>query len=155
MSGSVVKPTAALDVDKSVIYRHDEFVDDSVRFKYAAEAAQDAAKNPHLPVEVRGGLGTLGALATGVGIHADVQDGESGAQAVTSQGGGLVAGAIVVGGAELAGGTIAAIGGDRLIDSLWPDSDGDQAEHEPSVTEQRGGTLSEHAGEVTKPVNEE
>ncbi len=122
------------------------------------------------------GLGPLTALATGVGIYADVHDGESTGQAVVSQGVGLAAGArgawaagagagaliggppgsvtgvVVVGGAQLVGGTIAALAGDELIDRIWP-GDGD-SDDEPSAAEQHGGTLLEYAAEVTTPERE-
>ena len=159
--------------DRSIVFNHDLLGRENIDLRYAAEAAEAAAKDPHLPFAVRGSLGTLGALATGVGIYADVHDGESIGQAVTSQGAGLVlgtgsavgagmlagsfiapglgtvGGAVVVGGAELIAGTAGAVLGDDIVDALWPDGDGD---NQPSVAQQQGGTLLDYAGQIVTPA---
>lgn len=157
--------------DESVIYRHDTLVDESIKARYASEAAEAAAKDPPLPTALRGGLGGLTALATGAGIYADIHEGESATQAAVSQTGAMVAGGaaaygtglaigstfgpagsiggvIAVGSAELAVGTAVAIGIDDVIDAVFDDDD--EAEVDPpSPTEQYGAELLDYAGQVT------
>lgn len=158
--------------DPSAMVEHSMLVDESIKTRYAAEAAAGAATESHLPAGVRGGLGSLTALATGVGIYADMHEGESGTQAVVSQtaaagvgtlgaigagfaagtllapGPGSIGGAIAVGSAELIVGTAFAIGMDQAVDWAWPD--GDQPDV-PTPAEQYGGTLLDYAGQVTSP----
>ena len=73
----------------------DDFYDMLDRSSAAdARAAQyaEASKDPKLPKGIRAAGGALGLLTMGYGIHDDLKNGESTAQAITSNAGGTLAG---------------------------------------------------------------
>lgn len=72
--------------------RHIETVDAYTAEARRAEAAAEALTKPKLPLGLQAGLESLNVAATGYGVYADMQSGESGTQALVSQGGGWAAG---------------------------------------------------------------
>src|SRR5690606_22179847 len=132
--------------DRSAIGYHHELIEESFELRIESDWAKRAADDVRLPTGLRAGGGALGVVTTGVGIYADLQSGESTAQAVTSQGtgaalgvagaagagalvgsvvpgAGTLTGAAVAGGAALAAGVVGSLAGDRMVDRLWPGSD--------------------------------
>jgi len=145
---------------------------------YGSETARDAgvdaaaAAHPTLPKGVGAAGDLLGNLALGYGIYADIRDGESVPQAVTSESGGMLAGMLA--GGEAGGaigsmgfpvvGTIigAIVGGlvgistNMLIDDLWPHHDhktvalsGEEAAHQQASIE---GLLSTYGSTAPREL---
>lgn len=87
-AASIVTPTSRV-IDPRQFYR---LLDDADAHLADAARYADDARNVRIPKNIGRALGILGIVATGYSIHEDMEEGESAAQAVTSNVGGLAAG---------------------------------------------------------------
>lgn len=128
MRAGVANPKLANDLlDKT-----DVAAREAENLKRTGQLAEDGKLAGRAGRVLKGGGIALAGIGTGFGIYADIQDGESTAQAVVSNGGGLVA-SIAVGAAigtaipvPVVGTVVGALGGavvgivaSGMIDSLW------------------------------------